>query len=200
MNEAKNIYPVFDRIIGREEKEKQLKQRSLVLWFTGLSGSGKTSIAVSVERLLAKEGHLTQILDGDNIRTGLSGNLGFSESDREENIRRIAETAKLFLNSGIITICCFVSPTEKTRSFAKKIIGAEDFVEVFVNTSLEECESRDVKGLYAKARKGELKDFTGISSPFEIPAAPEIEVNTLALSIEEAAVFIIKKISARIKL
>lgn len=200
MGESKHIYPVFDRIIGREEKETQLNQRSVVLWFTGLSGSGKTTIAAAVEKLLAKEGRLTQLLDGDNIRMGLSSNLGFSEADREENIRRIAETAKLFVNSGIITLCCFVSPTEKIRNFARKIIGEKDFVEIFVNTSLEECEARDVKGLYKKARKGELPDFTGISSPFEAPSSADIEVITPELSAGQAAAFIVNKISNRIKL
>jgi len=189
-----NLFPT-DKILQRADKERLLKQKGIAIWFTGLSGSGKTTIAIALEKELHKKGMLTQILDGDNIRTGINNNLGFSDTDRIENIRRIAEATKLFVNCGVITICCFVSPTEEIRNNARKIIGATDFIEVFVNTPLEICEKRDVKGLYAKARKGEIKDFTGINAPFEAPANPEIEL-TDALSIEES----VKKILDKIKL
>ncbi|MBI1224040.1 MAG: adenylyl-sulfate kinase [Bacteroidetes bacterium] len=169
-----NIHPVFDRLLSREERESFLNQKGKVIWMTGLSGSGKSTIAVQLERRLFENGFFAQVLDGDNIRSGINNNLGFSLEDRTENIRRISEVAKLYLNSGIITICTFVSPTEEIRSYAKSIIGAENFFEVFVNASLEVCEKRDVKGLYKKARKGEIPDFTGISSPFEPPVAPDL--------------------------
>ena len=173
-----NIYPVFDRILQRDAKEQLLKQHSKVIWMTGLSGSGKTTLAIALERALHKRGHLTQILDGDNIRSGINNNLGFTEEDRTENIRRISEVSKLFVNCGIITINCFVSPTIAMRKMAAKIIGEDDFVEIFVNASLEACEERDVKGLYKKARKGEIKNFTGIDAPFEAPEKPAVEVRT----------------------
>jgi len=188
------IFPT-DKILQRADKEQLLKQKGMAIWFTGLSGSGKTTIAIDLERELYKKGLLPQILDGDNIRSGINSNLGFSDADRIENIRRIAEVTKLFVECGIITICCFVSPTEEIRTIAKNIIGKNDFVEVFVNTPLEICEKRDVKGLYAKARKGEIKDFTGINAPFEKPENPTIEI-TDALSIEEC----VKKILAKINL
>ena len=170
-----NIFPTT-AILQRTDKEKLLGQKGIAIWFTGLSGSGKTTIAIALEKELNAKGLLTQILDGDNIRTGINNNLGFSDTDRSENIRRIAEVTKLFVNCGIITICCFVSPTEEIRNNAKSIIGENDFIEVFVNTPLEVCEQRDVKGLYAKARKGEIKDFTGINAPFEAPVKPSIEI------------------------
>lgn len=187
-----NIFPT-DKILQRADKEKLLKQKGIAIWFTGLSGSGKTTIAIALEKELHNKGLLTQILDGDNIRAGINNNLGFSDADRIENIRRIAEITKLFVNSGIITICCFVSPTEEIRNNAKSIIGANDFIEVFVNTPLEICEQRDVKGLYAKARKGEIKDFTGITAPFEAPVNPTIEL-TDKLSVEESMKKIIEKL------
>ena len=180
-----NLFPT-DHILQRTDKEKLLHQKGLVLWFTGLSGAGKTSIAIALEKELHEKGLLTQILDGDNIRTGINNNLGFSDADRTENIRRIAEVAKLFVNSGIITICCFVSPTEEIRNTARKIIGTGDFVEIFVNAPLAVCEQRDVKGLYAKARKGEIADFTGISAPFEDPVNPSLEIRTDEMSIAES--------------
>lgn len=144
----------------------------------GLSGSGKSTLAREVEKQLHAQGYLTQLLDGDNLRTGINNNLGFSEADRLENIRRAAETAKLFLNCGVITICSFISPTREIRDIARNIIGADDFLEVFINCPIEECERRDVKGLYAKARRGEIKQFTGIDSPFEEPQSPFIEIRT----------------------
>ncbi len=186
-NEGRNIYSVFDELIPRSEKESLLKQHAFVLWMTGLSGSGKTSIAKQVEKILHQQGYLSQLLDGDNIRTGINNNLGFSEDDRTENIRRIAEVSKLFLNCGIITINCFVSPTEAIRAQAKEIVGEDNFLEIFVDTPLEVCEARDVKGLYKKARAGEIPDFTGISAPFEAPKNPALQLKTQGKTVEESA-------------
>ncbi|KAA3650808.1 MAG: adenylyl-sulfate kinase [Bacteroidetes bacterium] len=185
-NEGRNIYSVFDEMLPKSAKENLLQQHAKVLWMTGLSGSGKTTIAKQLEKILHEKGYLTQLLDGDNIRAGINNNLGFSDADRIENIRRIAEISKLFLNCGIITINCFVSPTEEIRRQAKEIIGEENFIEVFINTPLSVCETRDVKGLYKKARAGEIKDFTGISAPFEAPISPEISVKTENKSVEES--------------
>ena len=181
-----NLFPIFDEILQREDKEELLNQNSKVIWMTGLSGSGKTTVAKGVERYLHSQGILNQLLDGDNIRVGISSNLTFSSEDRAENIRRISEISKLFLNCGIVTINCFVSPTIEIRNIAKEIIGVENFIEVYINASVDTCEKRDVKGLYQKARKGEIKDFTGISAPFEAPEYPEIEINTAQLSIDES--------------
>mgnify|MGYP003391334893 FL=1 len=180
-----NIHPIFDRLLQRGDKETMLKQRSKVIWLTGLSGSGKSTIAEAVEKILHERGYLTMLLDGDNIRTGINNNLTFSEPDRVENIRRIAEVSKLFLNCGIITLNSFVSPTNEIRTLAKNIIGETDFVEVYVNAPLEVCEARDVKGLYAKARAGLIPDFTGITSPFEAPEHPALEIRTDQMEIQE---------------
>lgn len=193
-----NIHPIFDRILSREEKENLLKQKGIVIWMTGLSGSGKSTIAIGLERKLNEKGILTQILDGDNVRTGINNNLGFSDSDRAENIRRIAEVSKLFMNCGVVCINCFVSPTKEIRANAKKIIG-NDFVEVFINTPIEECEKRDVKGLYKKARAGEIKDFTGINAPFESPSNPDIEIKTVGKTIEESVNELLNHILPKIK-
>lgn len=184
-DEGNNIFSVFDELLQRSDKEIALNQFSKVIWMTGLSGSGKTSIALGLERKLHTNGYLTQILDGDNIRTGINKNLGFSDEDRTENIRRIAEVSKLFLNCGVITINCFVSPTIKIRKQAQQIIGENDFIEVFINTPLDVCEQRDPKGLYKKARNGEIKDFTGVSALFEEPTSPSIEIKTEKKSIED---------------
>ena len=184
--EDNNIHPVFDQILNRPDKEKLLNQHSRVIWMTGLSGSGKTTVGRHIEMELNKKGYLTQVLDGDNIRTGINNNLGFSEEDRYENIRRIAEVSKLFMNCGIICINSFISPTREIRHMAMEIIGKENFIEVFINASLEVCESRDVKGLYQKAREGKIKNFTGIDSPFEKPLKPNIELKTDELSISES--------------
>ena len=173
-----NIYPIFNQIISKREKENRLKQNAKCIWLTGLSGSGKTTLALKLEKTLFEQGFLVQILDGDNIRTGISNNLDFSENDRLENIRRIAEVSKLFVNCGIITINCFVSPSNKIRSQAKKIIGDENFIGIYINADLSTCEKRDTKGLYKKARKGEIKNFTGISSIFEKPDKTFTEINT----------------------
>ena len=185
--EEENIYPIFDRMLSRKDKEELLGQRGVMLWLTGLSGSGKSTIAIALERELHKRGLLCRILDGDNIRSGINNNLGFSAEDRVENIRRIAEIAKLFVDTGIITIAAFISPSNELRQMATRIIGAtENFLEIYVSTPLEECEKRDVKGLYAKARRGEIKNFTGISAPFEAPEHPALSLDTSKLSLEES--------------
>ena len=172
--------------VTRESRNKSYQQPSFVLWFTGLSGSGKSTIANRVEQELFKKGLKTYTLDGDNIRTGINRGLGFTEEGRHENLRRIAEVAKLFVDAGIITIGAFVSPLEKDRELIKNIMGENDFIEIFVDTSLEECERRDVKGLYKKARAGEIKNFTGIDAPYEAPKHPDILIETEKESIEEA--------------
>ena len=193
-----NIHPVFDRILQRDAKEKLLNQFARVFWMTGLSGSGKSTIAIGVEKKLHELGYLTQILDGDNIRSGINKNLGFSDNDRTENIRRIAEVSKLFVNCGIITINSFVSPTRAIREMARSIIG-EDFFEIYINAPLEVCENRDVKGLYKKARNGEIKDFTGINAPFEAPLNPDLEINTAELTIEQSVNKLLESILPIIK-
>lgn len=181
-----NIYPIFDRMLSRADKEALLGQRGVMLWFTGLSGSGKSTVAIALERELHRRGRLCRILDGDNIRTGINAGLGFSADDRRENIRRIAEVGKLFVDTGIITIAAFVSPTRELRQLACDIVGSDDFLEIYVSTPLEECERRDVKGLYARARRGEVKDFTGISAPFEAPEHPALALDTSQLPVEES--------------
>lgn len=186
MKDKNNIYPIFDRMLTRHDKELLLNQRSVMIWFTGLSGSGKSTLAIALERELHKRGLLCRILDGDNIRSGINNNLGFSESDRVENIRRIAEVSKLFIDSGVITIAAFISPNNEVRKMAAKIIGEDDFLEIFISTPLEECERRDVKGLYAKARRGEILNFTGISAPFEAPETPALSLDTSKTSVEES--------------
>lgn len=193
-----NIYPIFDTILSRSDKEKMLKQKSIVIWMVGLSGSGKSTLARALENSLHEEGYLTQLLDGDNMRTGINNNLGFSPDDRTENIRRAAETAKLFMNAGLVTICSFISPTEDIRKMAKEIIG-DGYVEVYVDCPVEVCEERDVKGLYAKARKGEIPDFTGISAPFDVPKNPEVAVDTANQTLEESHQKLVKAIIERIK-
>lgn len=157
-----------------------------MIWFTGLSGSGKSTIAIALERELQQRGILCRILDGDNIRSGINNNLGFTAEDRVENIRRIAEVGKLFVDTGIVTLAAFISPNNELREMAARIIGRDDFMEVYVSTPLEACEQRDVKGLYAKARRGEIKNFTGISAPFEAPLHPALSLDTSKLSLEES--------------
>ena len=186
MSNPDNIFPDINRQISRADKEQLLTQRAKTIWMTGLSGSGKTTLAIALEKILHDKGMIAQVLDGDNIRAGINNNLGFSDSDREENIRRIAEVSKLFVGGGIITINCFVSPTQKMRKLAKSIIGPDDFIEVYINSPLEVCETRDVKGLYKKARNGEIPDFTGVNSEFEPPTNPALEVNSSELSIQES--------------
>lgn len=183
---ADNIHPIFDRLLQRKDREFRLQQNSKVIWLTGLSGSGKSTIAQHLERRLYNEGFFAQVLDGDNIRSGINSNLGFSPEDRTENIRRIAEIAKLYLNSGIITLNSFISPTVEIRQQAREIIGADDFIEVYINAPIEVCEERDVKGLYKKARAGEIRGFTGIDAPYEAPENPDIEIRTDERSLSES--------------
>ncbi len=195
-----NIHPIFNTILSRKDKEVLLKQKSIVVWMVGLSGSGKSTIARAIENELHSKGHLTQLLDGDNLRTGINNNLGFSEADRLENIRRAAEVSKLFLNGGCITICSFISPTEEIRTLAKSIIGEDDFFEVYINAPFEVCEQRDVKGLYKKARNGEIKNFTGLDAPFEEPKNPSIEVQTDKKSLEACTREILEALNKRVNL
>ena len=200
MKEKKgNIYTIFDEILQRKDKEILLNQSSKVIWMTGLSGSGKTTIAKGVEKYLYSKGIITQILDGDNLRAGINNDLTFSSQDRNENIRRVSEISKLFINCGIITINCFISPTIKIRKMAKNIIGEENFIEIYINASIEECKKRDVKGLYKKAENKKIKNFTGISSPFESPKKPELEIDTTKLSINESIQKVIDYILPKIK-
>lgn len=175
---AEHIYPIFDQTLSRQDKETLLRQKAVVVWMVGLSGSGKSTLAKGLERVLHEQGHLTMLLDGDNLRSGINSNLGFSEADRLENIRRSAETARLFLNSGLVTICSFISPTQQVRQLARDIVGADDFFEVYVNAPFAVCAERDVKGLYKKALNGEIRNFTGLDAPFEAPEQPALEIRT----------------------
>ena len=195
---AENIYPIFEKMLQRKDREALLKQKGIMIWFTGLSGSGKSTLAIALERELYKQGILCRILDGDNIRSGINNNLGFSEADRTENIRRIAEVSKLFVDCGIVTIAAFISPTHAIRRMASEIIGEDDFLEVYVSTPIEECERRDVKGLYAKARRGEIKEFTGISSPFVAPEHPFISIDTSRQSLADSVKILLEAVSPKI--
>lgn len=195
-----NIHPIFDRLLSRQEREQRLGQQGKVLWLTGLSGSGKSTIAENLERKLFEAGYFPQVLDGDNIRSGINKNLGFSVADRTENIRRIAEVARLYANSGVIVLASFISPTRQIRAMAKTIIGESDFLEIYVNAPLEECERRDVKGLYQKARRGEIKGFTGIDSPYEAPESPFLEIRTDQLALEKSVDVLFEKVQAEIQL
>ena len=194
-----NLFSTEHQLISRTEKEQLLSQKGLCIWLTGLSGSGKTTIAKYVAKKLHSKGFLTQVLDGDNIRLGINKNLSFSAEDRLENIRRTAEITKLFIDNGIVTICCLVSPTNKIRTLAKEIIGNKDFFEVFISTSILECEKRDTKGLYKKARKGEINNFTGITSPFENPENPGLIISTESKSIKESGDLLFNNIINKIK-
>lgn len=191
MNE-KNIHP-HANVVTKLDRERNLEQRAVTIWLTGLSASGKSTIANCIEQALLAKGFKTYLLDGDNVRTGLNNNLGFSPEDRKENIRRIAEVCKLFNDAGIIVIASFISPFFEDREMAKQIVGADHFREVFVKASLAECEKRDPKGLYAKARKGEIKFFTGIDSPYEEPVAPYATVDTEKFEPQFAAFEILNK-------
>ena len=195
---AENIYPIFEKMLQRKDRVALLKQKGIMIWFTGLSGSGKSTLAIALEGELYKQGILCRILDGDNIRSGINNNLGFSEADRTENIRRIAEVSKLFVDCGIVTIAAFISPTHAIRRMASEIIGEDDFLEVYVSTPIEECERRDVKGLYAKARRGEIKEFTGISSPFEAPEHPFISIDTSRQSLADSVKVLLEAVSPKI--
>ena len=196
----KHIFPVFNKILKRSDKETMLNQKGKVVWLSGLSGSGKTTIAKGVEKELHQRGFICQVLDGDNIRSGINNNLGFSLDDRLENIRRIAEVSKLFINCGIITLNSFISPTEKIRNIAKEIIGEDNFIAVYVNAPVSVCEERDVKGLYKKARAGEIKDFTGVNTAFEPVVNPDVEVFTDKMCVEDSVQKIIDFILPRIKM
>lgn len=186
MSESNHIYPIFDRIIAKEERQAFLNQKAHVFWLTGLSGSGKSTLAIQLERILFNEGYFPQILDGDNIRNGICSNLHFSLDDRKENIRRVAEIAKLYLQSGVVAICSFVSPTLELRSTAKSIIGDDFFKEIYIHSSIEACEERDPKGIYKKVRSGEIKNFTGIDSPYESPENADLVIDTEKLSIAQS--------------
>jgi len=199
LSNTDNIHPIFDRLLSKKDRELRLGQKAKVLWLTGLSGSGKSTIAQDLERQLFNKGYFPQVLDGDNIRMGVNNNLGFSIEDRQENIRRISEIAKLYLDSGIITICSFISPTAEIRNFARSIIGEEHYLEIYINTPLEICEGRDVKGLYKKARAGEIKGFTGIDSPYEAPKNADIEILTADMTVQESSKQILDKIQPLIQ-
>ncbi len=184
-HEGNNIYSVFDELMPRHKKEHFLQQRGTVVWLTGLSGAGKSTIAIQLERQLFERNFFAQVLDGDNMRAGLNKALAFDEAGRTENIRRLAEVAKLFANSGAICVVCSISPSNATRALARQILRDEQLLEVHISTPLKACETRDPKGLYAKARAGEVTDFTGVSAPYEAPAAPHLELTTTGKSIAE---------------
>jgi len=198
MTEQKDIHPVFDQLVQLEEREQHNGHRGAVLWLTGLSGSGKSTIAAAVERELFSRKWHARVLDGDNVRAGLNRDLSFTMDDRRENTRRVAEVAKLFAQSGTLTLCSFVSPTRDIRAFAKTTVGADIFHEIYVSANLETCETRDVKGLYAKARAGEIRGFTGIDSPYEPPLQPALVLDTDRDSPIESAKQLIDYISARL--
>lgn len=194
-----HIYPIFDKMLPREAKEELLGQRGGVIWMYGLSGSGKSTLANLLERRLHESGRMVKILDGDNVRAGLNKNLGFSDEDRLENIRRVAEVAKLFADSGIVTIASFITPNNELRSLAREIIGDEDLLEVYVKASFETCSERDPKGLYAKVKAGEVKQFTGKDSAFEEPNNPDLVVDTEALSEEGSLSLLLEAAEAKVK-
>lgn len=192
-----NVIP-HDFSIGREQRKALKGHNSFLLWFTGLSGSGKSTIANAVEQALVARGIHTYTLDGDNVRKGLNHNLSFSPEDRKENIRRIAEVANLMVDAGLVVLAAFVSPYEKDRANIKQIVNATNYIEIFVNTPLAECERRDVKGLYAKARAGEIQNFTGISAPYEAPSNPDIEIDTTKVTVAEAVKVVLEHIENKL--
>ena len=195
-----NIHPTFDKLLSRSDRERFLSQRAKTVWLTGLSGSGKSTIAIGLERRLFEAGYLASVLDGDNTRAGLNQDLGFSLADRQENIRRVAEVSKLFNDGGVICINSFITPTDEIRGLAEEIIGADNFILVFVDASLRVCEERDVKGLYKKAKQGELKDFTGLDSDFAVPKKPALAVDTDKRMVEESVSEVFEFIASKIKL
>lgn len=188
-----------DYSISKEDRAKQKQQNPLMVWFTGLSGSGKSTIANQLEVYLNEQGFHTYCLDGDNIRKGINNNLGFTEEDRNENLRRVAEIGKLMLDAGLICISAFVSPLQKDRDLVKQIVGQDNMIEIFVDTPLEVCEKRDVKGLYAKARRGEIANFTGIDAPYEKPIEPDIVIKTEHVEVNEAVGLIMNMIKKQIE-
>jgi adenylylsulfate kinase len=194
-----NVTP-HDFGIDRKQRSTLKNHRSFLLWFTGLSGSGKSTLANEVEKKLSELGIHTYILDGDNVRKGLNSNLSFSEEDRKENIRRIAEVANLMVDAGLVTIAAFVSPYIKDRANIKRIVGEQNYIEIFVNTPLEECERRDTKGFYAKARAGEINNFTGIDAPYEAPTQADIEIDTTKISLTESVERIMKHIEKKLSI
>lgn len=186
-------------MVSRSEKENLLKQKAVVIWLTGLSGAGKTTLATGLEKALFKKGYLTKTLDGDQLRSGINANLGFSDQDRHENIRRVAEISRLFVECGVICINSFISPTAVMRQTARRIIGSENFIEIYLKASLEICEQRDPKGLYKSARKGEIQNFTGIGSAYEVPVNPDLVIDTVRYSIDECLEICLEAIIPRIK-
>lgn len=194
-----NIFPIQTKV-GRLQRENLLKQRATLIWFTGLSGSGKSTLAVQLEAALCSKGYKTYLLDGDNIRAGINKDLSFTDADRMENIRRIGEVSKLMLDAGLIVLSAFISPFQSDREQVKKIVGADHYLEVFVDTPLEVCEQRDVKGLYKKARAGEIKNFTGIDSAYEIPENPDIIIQTHLLSVDDSLALLLSGIERKIAL
>lgn len=195
-----DIYPIAGRVTSRQAKEQQLKQRGIVVWFTGLSGSGKSTLALAVERELSAEGYLCHIIDGDNVRSALNSDLNFSDAARKENIRRVAEVCRMFLDAGIIVLATFITPREELRHLARHIIGSDDFVEIYLSTPLEECERRDVKGLYRRARCGSVVNFTGVDSPFEPPLTPQLTIDTDGRSVAECVDEVLQYLRPRITL
>ena len=193
-----NIIP-HNYQVDKKDRTKLNGHQSFLIWFTGLSGSGKSTIANALETKLFEKKIKTYTLDGDNIRKGINKDLSFSPEDRTENIRRIAEISKLFIDAGIVVLAAFVSPYRKDRNDIKNIVGVDNFVEVYINTSVEVCEKRDVKGLYKKARLGEIKDFTGVNAPYESPESPDIEINTEQLTVEQSVSKIINAINQKLK-
>jgi adenylylsulfate kinase len=194
-----NIYPVQTKV-SQSQRQELLKQKAKLIWFTGLSGSGKSTLAVQLEAVLHAKGFKTYLLDGDNIRAGINKDLSFTDADRIENIRRIGEVSKLMLDSGIIILSAFISPFQSDRDQVKKIVGAKNYIEVFVDTPLEVCEQRDVKGLYKKARAGEIKNFTGIDSTYEIPVSPDIIIQTHVLSVNDSLDLLLSAVEKKIAL
>ena len=193
---TKNIVQ-HDHLVTKEKRLSKHTQKPCILWFTGLSASGKSTIANAVENLLFEQGKLTYLLDGDNVRHGLNKDLGFDDNARVENIRRIGEVSKLFIDAGLIVITAFISPFQKDRDLVRSLVDEDEFIEVFIDTPIEVCETRDPKGLYKKARAGDIPHFTGIGSPYEAPVKPELRVQTDVLSIEECAQLIIEYINGR---
>lgn len=194
----KNIF-THNFNVKRDDRSNLNEHKPLLIWFTGLSGSGKSTIANALEETLFKRGIHTYLLDGDNVRKGINSNLSFTPEDRAENIRRIAEISNLMIDAGLVVLASFVSPYREDRENVKRIVGYANFVEIFVNTPIEECERRDVKGLYEKARKGEIENFTGVNAPYEIPLAPDIEIDTTKMNVEEIVNKILEQIMAKIK-
>lgn len=197
---SENIHPISHRLLGREARERALGQRAQVVWLYGLSGSGKSTLAIELERTLRDAGRHVYVLDGDNVRVGLNKDLGFSDADRRENIRRIAEVSKLFADAGLVVINSFITPNEELRALAREIVGPGDLAEVYVKASFETCRRRDVKGLYAKVDKGLIADFTGKGSGFEEPAAPDLVIDTEAQSVEESLQSLLAFVAPRVRL